>query len=144
LELDFCTVEGAISENFRFSEFSFFSTPFAYHQGRLFSHKSRRKQLMSEDAPIFKHLMQKHVDNAEYWREILILEEGPYVFRVIQELQVGQTDVAGERKRVRPATPNRMEWICSSRQAATEQALRCLHQSRTDNWVFPPAATSAA
>ena|ERR1700761_1832563 len=99
---------------------------------------------MSELAPIFTHLMQKQIDNAQYWREIVILEEGPYVFRVIQELQVGQTDLAGERKRVRPATPNRMEWICSSRQAATEQALRCLQQCRNENWEFPSAASSAA
>jgi hypothetical protein len=99
---------------------------------------------MSETAPIFEHLMQKEIDNAQYWREIRILEEGPYVYRVIQELQVGQTDVAGERKRVRPAVPNRMEWICSSRQAATEQALRCLQQSRNDNWQFPSTASSAA
>jgi hypothetical protein len=99
---------------------------------------------MPECAPLFKHLMQKNVGDAEYWREIVILEEGPYVFRVIQELQLGQTDSAGERKMVRPASPNRLEWICPSRQAATEQALRCLQQSKNDNWMFPTAATSAA
>ena len=99
---------------------------------------------MLEDAPIFKHLMQKRIDNAEYWREIRILEEGPFVFRVIQELKQSLTDSEGVRKMVRPASPNRLEWICSSRQAATEQALRCLHQSKNDNWMAPPTATSAA
>jgi hypothetical protein len=99
---------------------------------------------MQEIAPIFKHLMQKRIEDAEYWREIVILEEGPYVYRVIQELRLGQIDGAGERKMVRPAHPNRMEWICPSRQAATEQALRCLQQSRNDNWVLPSTAHSAA
>lgn len=99
---------------------------------------------MSEDAPIFKHLMQKKIDNSEYWREIVILEEGPFVFRVIQELQQGLIDSAGVHNRVRPASPNRLEWICPSRQAATEQALRCLQQSKNDNWMFPPTASSAA
>jgi hypothetical protein len=100
--------------------------------------------MMSESAPIFKHLMQKNIGNAEYWREIVILEEGPYVYRVIQELQLGQLDSTGTRQMVRPANPNRLEWICPSRQAATEQALRCLQQSKNDNWMFPAAASSAA
>src|ERR1700742_3339667 len=99
---------------------------------------------MPESAPIFKHLMQKKIEDAEYWREILILEEGPYVFRVIQELRLGQTDSAGEKKMVRPAHPNRMEWICPSLQSATEQALRCLQQSRNDNWMFPTTAEPSA
>ena len=99
---------------------------------------------MFEEAPIFKHIMQKRIDNAEYWREIVILEEGPFVFRVIQELQQSLTDGDGVRKMVRPASPSRLEWICPSRQAATEQALRCLQQSRNDNWMVPPSATSAA
>jgi hypothetical protein len=88
--------------------------------------------------------MQKRIDNAEYWREIRILEEGPFVFRVIQELQQGLSDVDGARKVVRPASSSRLEWICPSRQAATEQALRCLQQSRNDNWMASPTATTAA
>jgi hypothetical protein len=99
---------------------------------------------MSNDQQIFKHVMQKRVDNAEYWREIVILEEGPFVFRVVQELQLGLIDASGALKRVRPHTPSRLEWIYPSREAATEQALRCLHQSKNDNWLFPPSASSAA
>lgn len=99
---------------------------------------------MSNDTEIFKHAMQKTVGSTEYWREIRICEEGPFVFRVIQELQLGMTDGAGVPKTVRPSVPNRIEWVCSSREAATEQALRCLQQSKNDNWLFPPAASSAA
>jgi hypothetical protein len=99
---------------------------------------------MSDDAEIFRHVMQKRIDNAEYWREIVIVEEGPFVFRVVQELQSGLIDGAGALKMVRPSVPSRIEWICSSKEAATEQALRCLHQSKSDNWLFPPTASSAA
>jgi hypothetical protein len=97
-----------------------------------------------EDQEIFKHVMQKKVGEAEYWREIKILEEGPYVFRVVQEVQLGRTDDTGVLKAVRPIGPRRAEWVCASREAATEQALKCLHQSQTDNWLFPSSATSAA
>jgi hypothetical protein len=98
---------------------------------------------MADDEEIFKHVMQKKIGEAEYWREIKIVEEGPYVFRVVQEVQAGVID-DGTLKAVRPIGPRRAEWICASREAATEQALRCLHQSQTDNWLFPPSATSAA
>jgi hypothetical protein len=99
---------------------------------------------MSNDAEIFRHVMQKRIDNAEYWREIVILEEGPFVFRVVQELQLGLIDSAGTLKAVHPGAPNRFEWICSSKEAATEQALRCLQQSKNDNWLVMPSASSAA
>lgn len=100
---------------------------------------------MADDEEIFKHVMQKKIGDAEYWREIKIVEEGPYVFRVVQEVQAGVIDDVGALKAVRPIGPRRAEWICASREAATEQALRCLHQSQTDNWLFPPlSATSAA
>jgi hypothetical protein len=99
---------------------------------------------MSDDSQIFKHVMQKRVGSTDYWREIVILEEGPYVFRVIQELHLGLIDTAGVLGKARPSIPNRLEWICSSREAATEQALRCLQQSKNDDWLVPPAATSAA
>jgi hypothetical protein len=99
---------------------------------------------MADDDEIFKHVMQKTIGDAEYWREIKIVEEGPYVFRVVQEVQLGVVDSEGELKALRPFGPRRAEWICPSREAATEQALKCLHQSQTDNWLFPPSATSAA
>jgi hypothetical protein len=99
---------------------------------------------MSDDTEIFKQVLQKKIDNAEYWREIVILEEGPFVFRVVQELQSGQIDSTGTLKAMRPSVPSRFEWVCSSKEAATEQALRCLQQSKNDDWLFPPSASSAA
>jgi hypothetical protein len=99
---------------------------------------------MSVETEIFKHVMQKKMGNTQYWREILIVEEGPFVFRVVQELQLGMIDGSGTLKAKRPGAASREEWICSSREAATEQALRCLHQSKKDNWMLPSSATSAA
>jgi hypothetical protein len=81
---------------------------------------------------IFEHLLHKRIGNTDYQREIVILEEGPFVFRVLQGSKTQQGD------------PNCAEWICLSREAATEQALRCLHQSRIEDWSFVPAASSAA
>jgi hypothetical protein len=99
---------------------------------------------MPDEAKIFEHLMQKRIENIEYWREIAIFEEGPFVFRVVQELQSALVDNAGARKAMRPNLPSRLEWICSSRESATEQALRCLQQSKNDNWIMPASASSAA
>jgi hypothetical protein len=82
---------------------------------------------MSDDTEIFRHVLQKRIDNAEYWREIVILE-----------------DSTGTLKAIRPGIPNRFEWICSSKEAATEQALKCLQQSKNDNWLLSPSASSAA
>jgi hypothetical protein len=107
-------------------------------------HLEPTKSNMPDDDEIFKHVMQKTIGEAEYWREIKIVEEGPYVFRVVQEVQQSVLDSEGALMALRPIGPRRAEWICPSREAATEQALRCLHQSKTDNWLFPPAATSAA
>jgi hypothetical protein len=81
---------------------------------------------------IFEHLLHKRIGNTDYQREIVILEEGPFVFRVLQGFKLDQED------------PGRSEWLCLSREAATEQALRCLHQSRIDDWSFQPTASSAA
>ena len=81
---------------------------------------------------IFEHHLHKRIGNTDYQREIVILEEGPFVFRVLQGFKSEHGD------------PSRSEWICLSREAATEQALRCLHQSRIDNWSFVPSASSAA
>jgi len=58
----------------------------------------------------------------------------------VQELQLKLLDSAG----LRAALPSRLEWTCSSKEAATEQALRCLQQSKNDDWLLPPAASSAA
>ena len=90
---------------------------------------------MSDDIKIFEHVMQKKIGNTEYWREIVIFEEGPFVFRVVQELQLGKSDGAGILRAVRSGVPSRSEWICPTKEAATEQALRCLHQSKIDNWL---------
>src|ERR1700733_13593578 len=76
--------------------------------------------------------------------EIVILEEGPFVFRVVQEVQLGLIDSTGTLKAIRPSIPNRFEWICSSKEAATEQALKCLQQSKNENWLLSPSASSAA
>jgi hypothetical protein len=81
---------------------------------------------------IFEHLLHKRIGNTDYQREIVILEEGPFVYRVLQGFKSEQID------------PTRAEWICLSREAATEQALRCLHQSRVEDWSFTPSASSAA
>ena len=76
--------------------------------------------------------MHKQIGTTDYCREIVILEEGPFVFRVVQGIHRDQND------------PGRCEWICPSQEAATEQALRCLHQSKIDHWSFLPSASSAA
>ena len=99
---------------------------------------------MSDNTEVFKHVLQKRIGNTEYRREIVIFEEGPFVFRVVQELQLNLIDNAGTSKAVRPPIPSRLEWICSSKEAATEQALRCLQQSKDDHWLLPPTASSAA
>jgi hypothetical protein len=99
---------------------------------------------MSDNTEIFKHVLHKKINNAEYWREIVIFEEGPFVFRVVQELRVNLIDSTGTPKAVRPPIPSRLEWVCSSKEEATQQALRCLQQSKDDNWLLPPTASSAA
>jgi hypothetical protein len=99
---------------------------------------------MSEHTEIFKHVLKKRIGNVEHWREIVIFEEGPFVFRVFQELQVNLIDDAGTLRAVRPIIPSRVEWLCSSKEAATEQALRCLQQSKDDDWLVSPTASSAA
>jgi hypothetical protein len=96
---------------------------------------------MSDHTEIFKHVLHKKIGNTEYWREIVIFEEGPFVFRVVQELQVNLIESVSTLKAVRPS---RLEWICSSKEEATEQALRCLQQSKDDDWLLPPTASSAA
>jgi hypothetical protein len=93
---------------------------------------------MSADAKLFERVMQKRIGNAEYWRRIEIVEEGPFVFRVVQDHELSRME--GEAKTAHPAT--RSEWMCPSREAATMQALRCLHQSKNDEWVFPTSASS--
>jgi hypothetical protein len=99
---------------------------------------------MPDNTEIFKHVLQKSIGNKEYWREIVVVEEGPFVFRVVQELQLSLIDSAGNPKAVRPPVPSRLEWICSSKEEATQQALRCLQQSKDDNWLLPPTTSSAA
>jgi hypothetical protein len=99
---------------------------------------------MSDNTEIFKHVLHKKIGNTEYWREIAIFEEGPFVFRVVQELQANLIDCVGTPKAVRPPIPSRLEWICSSKEEATQQALRCLQQSKDDDWLLPPTASSAA
>ena len=118
--------------------------PSDIRSSRLLSVRSIGAPGMSDNTEIFKHVLQKRIGNTEYWREIVIFEEGPFVFRVVQELQVNLIDSAGTLKAVRPAIPSRLEWICSSKEAATEQALRCLQQSKDDDWLVRPTASSAA
>ncbi len=83
--------------------------------------------------------MQKKIDNAQYWREIVILEEGPFVFKVVQEHRPG-----GELGMGYSATLQRTVWTCPTREAATEQALCCLQESRQDAWLFPSSESSVA
>jgi hypothetical protein len=94
---------------------------------------------MSAGNEIWNHVMQKKIDNAQYWREIVILEEGPYVFKVVQEHRPG-----GELRSSVAGMLQRTVWTCPSREAATEQALRCLQESRKDAWSFPASESSVA
>jgi hypothetical protein len=89
---------------------------------------------MQAGAKIFERVMQKRIGNAEYWRRIEIVEEGPFVFRVVQDHELSQLESDGKPEAVQPDA--RSEWMCPSQGAATEQALRCLHQSKNDEWVF--------
>lgn len=98
---------------------------------------------MSHDRSIFNHVMQKRIGNNEYWRKIVIFEEGPFVFRVVQEHQLSRTENAGKLEAGRPIIPSRSEWTCPSKEAATEQALRCLYESKVDNWSFLPSTSGA-
>jgi hypothetical protein len=93
---------------------------------------------MSADPKIFERVMQKRIGDAEFWRRIEIVEEGPFVFRVVQDHELSRMESEGKPKTVQAAA--RSEWMCPSREAATEQALRCLHQSKNDEWVFPTTA----
>jgi hypothetical protein len=99
---------------------------------------------MSDTTEIFKHVLQKKIGNTEYWRKIIIFEEGPFVFRVVQELQVNLIDSSDSLKVMHPPIPSRLEWTCSSKEEATGQALRCLQQSKDDDWLLPPKTSSAA
>jgi hypothetical protein len=96
---------------------------------------------MSADTGIFQHVMQKRIGNIEYWRKIVIVEEGPFVFRVVQEHELGRME-SGDLRAAQTAIGSRSEWMCPSKEAATEQALRCLHQSKKDEWIFSPSASS--
>src|SRR6202161_4190754 len=78
----------------------------------IYARSEQRTSGMPDDE-IFKHVMQKTIGDAEYWREIKILEEGPFVFRVVQEVQQGVIDSAGALKALRPIGPRRAEWICA-------------------------------
>jgi hypothetical protein len=95
---------------------------------------------MPAGATIFERVMQKRIGNAEYWRRIEIVEEGPFVFRVVQDHELSQPEGDGTPETVQHAT--RSEWMCPSQGAATEQALRCLHQSKNDEWSFSTSASS--
>jgi hypothetical protein len=96
---------------------------------------------MRAGAKIFERVMQKRIGNAEYWRRIEIVEEGPFVFRVVQDHELSQVESDGKPETGQPA--GRSEWMCPSQGAATEQALRCLHQSKNDEWVFSTSASSS-
>jgi hypothetical protein len=96
---------------------------------------------MRAGAKIFERVMQKRIGNAEYWRRIEIVEEGPFVFRVVQDHELNQLESDGKPETVQSA--GRSEWMCPSQGAATEQALRCLHQSKNDEWVFSTSASSS-
>jgi hypothetical protein len=96
---------------------------------------------MRAGAKIFERVMQKRIGNAEYWRRIEIVEEGPFVFRVVQDHELNQLESDGKPETVPPG--GRSEWMCPSQGAATEQALRCLHQSKKDEWVFSTSASSS-
>ena len=96
---------------------------------------------MRAGAKIFERVMQKRIGNAEYWRRIEIVEEGPFVFRVVQDHELNQLESDGKSETIPPA--GRSEWMCPSQGAATEQALRCLHQSKKDEWVFSTSASSS-
>jgi hypothetical protein len=93
---------------------------------------------MPAGAKIFERVMQKRIGNAEYWRRIEIVEEGPFVFRVVQDHELSQLESDGKLETAQHAS--RSEWMCPSQGAATEQALRCLHQSKNDEWVFSTSA----
>ena len=99
---------------------------------------------MADDSRIFTHMMQKSIGNAEYRREIVIIEEGPFVFRVVQEHHLNRVEGGPKVKPMWPGVLSRSEWICPTKEAATEQALRCLYESKRDHWLLSPSASSAA
>ena len=58
---------------------------------------------MRAGAKIFERVMQKRIGNAEYWRRIEIVEEGPFVFRVVQDHELSKLESDSEPETVQPA-----------------------------------------
>ncbi len=51
---------------------------------------------MPAGAKIFERVMQKRIGNTEYWRKIEIVEEGPFVFRVVQDQELRPLESQGK------------------------------------------------
>ena len=75
---------------------------------------------MPAGAKIFERVMQKRIGNTEYWRKIEIVEEGPFVFRVVQDQELRPLESQGKPESIQRT--GRSEWMCPSQGAATEQS----------------------
>ena len=95
---------------------------------------------MSRNPRVWKRLLHKQMENATYWRKIVVFEEGPSAFKVVQEYEINRM-TPYEKMRASPSTlMSSLEWMYSSKGAAIEQAERCLKESEEDAWQLSSAA----
>jgi hypothetical protein len=84
--------------------------------------------------PIWKRTLHKQISEAGFWRQILISEEGPRLFKVVLEDHLVRREVDGKMKQVVPAMVNHHEWTHESREAAIIDAKKRLEESMDGGW----------
>lgn len=95
---------------------------------------------MSRNPRVWKRLLRKQMENATYWRKIVVFEEGPSSFKVVQEYEINRM-TPYEKRNASPSTlMSSLEWMYSTQAAAVEQAERCLKESEEDAWQLSSAA----
>jgi hypothetical protein len=96
---------------------------------------------VSRSDRIWQRILRKKIGQAHLSRKIVVTQEGPSDFKVVQDYELGRLRRFDNARTLPQSAVDCYEWSFSTRVAALEQAERCVRESERDAWELLPASS---
>ncbi len=96
---------------------------------------------MSRSNRVWKRVLRKKIGHAHLSRKIVVSQEGPGEFKVVQDYELSRLRRYDSARTSPHTASDCYEWTYSTREAAIEQAEKCVRESERDAWELLPASS---
>ena len=96
---------------------------------------------MPSSQRIWKRVLTKKIGHAHLSRKIVITQEGFSQYKVVQDYELSRLRRYDTARSSPQAAVDCYEWMYSTKQAAIDQAEKCVRESEKDAWELLPSSS---